>query len=847
MVMNGMCTLLMLLCQFIVFVFVNGQKLDNIGVAESDNVSISKIINRNVSDDVDKTTLVEVPTRDLTVGPTRNETESQTVNLAPVSRHLTSRAVNSNNHTEIRDSNRSSGSNRIELPALWKDFCTLYDRDFIESYFTPRTPLITINCTVTHLFSGVWKLTDLRMMIDRYNDTVFGLVINCESMSIISIPWTIKASRLYKMIVTNCVIEDYFTEYNSPVLNEIPDTLRYWEIRNNVIQISVAKFINITINVRNISKEFDCFHEDTIEYISDRNTSYEFIHDADEQMMSKLSDVGETLVLEAQNVNHICAYKRLLKFEEGLSYSRSIYHTKLLTDKARFMELRVYNVSYNYINVLQDQHLQWSTKFPKLELLDLSHNKISKLYKFEIPLHTRPDQLTTINLQYNNITTITVEDLDRFRDMPMMLIDIRNNPISCNCSEKFRELLRYIKEGRHVSISNLTDYSYIGRLKCDNPSKLLGRDLMTLTEEEVCVPEVEYFVGPVIVLSVSVIIISIILIVVLKYRQEITIIMFTRFNIIVPCRTRANFDSTKKYDAFVSYSSNEEEHVEKLFEDLESTPDDKPNAIKFKFCLHHRDFVPGKTIFDNVSKSVESSRHTIILLSNHFLKSQYCLYEFQEAFRQSIMEKKRHLVIVMMEDIPEDSLPRDLKRCINTFTYIRRDDYLFTERLIYALSVKHKEKIIKPKTVANIEATEQKKDSKRQISVFFNSRKKSVTTRETDIMKDASLDIIKDNTLTRKVEPRLSTECMNELNETVIINNNENANPKDSQVVRKLTGKLDINIPPHSNEHYVVEKKISNLECDYGRSLSSDIGYGSAYNSPEIRGDIATFSVESVA
>ncbi|KAH3852142.1 hypothetical protein DPMN_094641 [Dreissena polymorpha] len=141
--MNGLCTLLMLLCQFIVFVFVNGQILYNIGVAESDNISIWKINKRNVSDDVDKTTSVEVPTRDVTVGQTRNETQSQTVNLAPGSTHLTSRAVKSNNHTEIRDSHRSGGSNRIELPALWKEVCTLYDGDFIESYFT--FPLITIN------------------------------------------------------------------------------------------------------------------------------------------------------------------------------------------------------------------------------------------------------------------------------------------------------------------------------------------------------------------------------------------------------------------------------------------------------------------------------------------------------------------------------------------------------------------------------------------------------------------------------------------------------------------------------------------------------------------------------
>ncbi|KAH3852141.1 hypothetical protein DPMN_094640 [Dreissena polymorpha] len=62
-------------------------------------------------------------------------------------------------------------------------------------------------------------------MIDRFNDTVFGLVINCEPMSVIPMPSPMKASRLYKMNITNCVIEDYYTEYNSPVINEIPDTL----------------------------------------------------------------------------------------------------------------------------------------------------------------------------------------------------------------------------------------------------------------------------------------------------------------------------------------------------------------------------------------------------------------------------------------------------------------------------------------------------------------------------------------------------------------------------------------------------------------------------------------------
>ena len=64
------------------------------------------------------------------------------------------------------------------------------------------------------------------------------------------------------------------------------------------------------------------------------------------------------------------------------------------------------------------------------------------------------------------------------------------------------------------------------------------------------------------------------------------------------------------------------------------------------------------------------------------------MYEFHEAFQQSINERKRHLVVIMMEDIPITDLPNALKRCLKTFTYIRKDDSIFLDRLVYALSYK---------------------------------------------------------------------------------------------------------------------------------------------------------------
>jgi hypothetical protein len=39
-----------------------------------------------------------------------------------------------------------------------------------------------------------------------------------------------------------------------------------------------------------------------------------------------------------------------------------------------------------------------------------------------------------------------------------------------------------------------------------------------------------------------------------------------------------------------------------------------------KLCIHQRDFVVGKPIIDNIIDCIAASRHTIIVLSNNFVK-----------------------------------------------------------------------------------------------------------------------------------------------------------------------------------------------------------------------------------
>ena len=49
-----------------------------------------------------------------------------------------------------------------------------------------------------------------------------------------------------------------------------------------------------------------------------------------------------------------------------------------------------------------------------------------------------------------------------------------------------------------------------------------------------------------------------------------------------------------------------------------------------RLCLHHRDFAPGKTIFENIVYSLEMSKSCVIILSKDYAKSEWCRFEAQE-------------------------------------------------------------------------------------------------------------------------------------------------------------------------------------------------------------------------
>jgi hypothetical protein len=56
----------------------------------------------------------------------------------------------------------------------------------------------------------------------------------------------------------------------------------------------------------------------------------------------------------------------------------------------------------------------------------------------------------------------------------------------------------------------------------------------------------------------------------------------------------------------------------------------------FSGCIADRDFTPGVSVFDNIVEAIHSSYKIILVLTDHFVSSQWCQYEADHAIIRSL-------------------------------------------------------------------------------------------------------------------------------------------------------------------------------------------------------------------
>ncbi|XP_028902623.1 toll-like receptor 6 [Ornithorhynchus anatinus] len=152
--------------------------------------------------------------------------------------------------------------------------------------------------------------------------------------------------------------------------------------------------------------------------------------------------------------------------------------------------------------------------------------------------------------------------------------------------------------------------------------------------------------------------------------------------------TPVKLERMAQFHVFVSYSERDATWVKaELIPNLESA------AISV--CLHERNFVPGKSIVENIISCIEKSRKSIFVLSPHFVQSEWCHYELCFAHHRLFQEGSDSLILIVLAPIPRHGIParyHKLKSLMARKTYLewpqeRSKQGLFWANLRVAVNV----------------------------------------------------------------------------------------------------------------------------------------------------------------
>ena len=313
------------------------------------------------------------------------------------------------------------------------------------------------------------------------------------------------------------------------------------------------------------------------------------------------------------------------------------------------------------------KQLPYSTfeNLSKLEYLNLSKNSLL-LIDFKI---SHMKNLKLLDLSDNLVSQFDVKlqnDLDEVKfQSPNFTINMLGNPFQCSCETLSFLWWLYKKRPMFDGFDKYT-CTYNGKIQYfKNMTQLL-----TTIDSRCSLIFVEVFSG-ILAFLIFVIALSVFL-----YRHKWDVRFFC-LRYVTNRKAYQEFEESEKeyeYDAFVSFHSDDQDWVwNELHENLGLTEDlvETDNQPRYRLCIHERDFVPGDLIEENILRSIESSRKTIVVLSRNFLQSVWCEFELQIA-RKLCVDRGRDLIIaVMLEPLPTNvKISQCVERLVRKNTYI---------------------------------------------------------------------------------------------------------------------------------------------------------------------------------
>lgn len=98
----------------------------------------------------------------------------------------------------------------------------------------------------------------------------------------------------------------------------------------------------------------------------------------------------------------------------------------------------------------------------------------------------------------------------------------------------------------------------------------------------------------------------------------------------------------------------------------------------YKVCWHLRDFIVGVPINEQITNSIQQSRKIIFVFSEHFVESQFCCSELDQALDRFQLTRTRCILPIVLD---EETVPKKVKSILTYWPLVNLNDSNVLERI----------------------------------------------------------------------------------------------------------------------------------------------------------------------
>ncbi|XP_078329102.1 toll-like receptor 4 [Crassostrea virginica] len=321
-------------------------------------------------------------------------------------------------------------------------------------------------------------------------------------------------------------------------------------------------------------------------------------------------------------------------------------------------KLKYLNLTRNRIVRLPDPIFR---NLVHLKQLNLSYNSLSE---FTIPIN-HMKELRWLDLSNNQLSFLdqsTRDSLDTLSSDKEIYVNLNANRLLCNCERM--DFVKWMRQSRNVIFVNSNEYtcSYM------NSSRVSFSQIDRLLQhmEKRCA---SYTLTIVLMTSLVIVILTATFCRILyRYRWKLRYMYYVareKYRDNVQGSDVTGGESSYYFDAFVSYADKDRGFVIDLVKSLEK-------EHNLKLCIHHRDFIPGTGIADNITNAIHYSRRTMCIMTSPFLESYWCMFELNMARMEAIYSREGEnvLFLVVLEKNAMTKLPFSFIDLVESKSYL---------------------------------------------------------------------------------------------------------------------------------------------------------------------------------